>query len=236
MVTRRATKNVETSAVSTGQAAALSSVFGKKPEGAIFLPDRPFEVRFNCKSGQFAIGDDKFLGNEAEISIIGMRYYFGNLGLTKHSEWVQLFYVPAPKCVASLPRDTVCVSYLKTRSVRSFQTTVAQVIAASANPAEGIFKLRFAKHTGAAGEYFSIVFDWRQREADEVDQLHQIVAFMSSDPGLADIQGTKNMVDVSGISSMLVQQMIELGQRQPDLSPREIYEGIVNPNDALAVL
>lgn len=182
----------------------LDDIFGMRPEDAkdaIFLPSSPFAVRFNCQAGQFAIGDAKFLGNKTEISIVHVVRYFGDLGKTKGEEWMQIFFVPAPGSDAAWPRNTVCVAYIKTRSLSAFQMQVTQLISKGINPAEGIFKIGFEQHNGEdSRRYYSVTWEWRERqEGEELAQLEEIRAFKRARPTLADFRGTAAMVQIDGM-------------------------------------
>lgn len=169
-------------------------VFGTKPKDSIFLPQSPFAVRFNCQAGQVAIGDDEYLGNSMEISIIAVNQLFGNLGKTKDAEWMQIFYIPAPSC-KFLPSNTVCVSYIKTRSLNQFTQTITRLME-NGEPAEGIFIISFLSHQNTKGDpYKSVKFDWRPRKtAEEKKQLEQIIGFMQTNPVLGDSNGTREML------------------------------------------
>jgi len=177
------------------------SVFGKKPMNSIFLPDRPYAVRFNCQAGQLALSEDEFLGKEAEISIIACRHWYGSLGKTQNTEWLQLFFIPAPSC-KFLPRNTVCVSYIKTRSLSQFHQLITRLLAEDTNPAEGIFKVSFLSHTNSEGQpYKSVKFEWRERQTpEEIAQLEQIAEFLAGKPVLQDLDATRNMVPFSEYS------------------------------------
>ncbi len=185
------------------------TVFGTKPQDAIFLPPQPFAVRLNCQTGQIALSENEFLGDSLEISIIKVARYFGDLGKTKQAEWLQIFFVPAPASKI-LPANTVCVSYIKTRSLAQFAQTITRLME-NGEPAEGIFMLSFLSHTNAQGQpYKSVKFDWRERKvAPEKKQLELIAAFMQSKPVLADTNGTREMVCLDGVAASEVQQMIE---------------------------
>jgi hypothetical protein len=169
-------------------------VFGTKPKETIFLPDQPYAVRLNCQAGQIAISEDEYLGKEMEISIIACNRYYGNLGKTQNTEWLQIFFVPAPTCDI-LPANTVCVSYIKTRSLSQFTQLITRLIQ-DGEPAEGIFKVSFLSHTNTNGQpYKSVRFDWRSRQGKaETGQLEQIAQFMASRPILRDLNGTKEMM------------------------------------------
>ncbi len=204
----------------------LSTVFGIKPDNAIYNPSTPYNVRFNCQVGQVALSETEFLDSEVEISIVKVSRYFGTLGNTKNVEWFQIFYIPAPSCKA-LPSNTVCCSYIKTRSVGAFQQTVTRLMGSGVNPAEGIFKLSFQKHQNGDRNYFSVVWNWRARKGKpETDQLNMVAAFMDSTPQLSDLSGTRQMLCVDDLSSLLVQEMIHEARLYPDFTPQEILTAL----------
>ncbi|MBD1876955.1 hypothetical protein H6F75_26065 [Nodosilinea sp. FACHB-131] len=208
---------------------ALSNVFGTKPTNAIYLPDAPYAVRFNCQAGQLAISETEFLGTNAEISVVKVSRHFGSLGRTRNVAWMQLFYVPAPSC-KTLPANTVCVSYIKTRSLSALQQTVIRLVGEGVNPAEGIFGVGFQRHSNGDRNYASVKFDWRERKGKpELDQLEQIKAFVESGPQLIDLDGTRELMCVDGLPSLLVQQMVDTAKLEPNLTPHEVLQLLQAP-------
>lgn len=197
------------------------SVFGTKPIGAIYLGDLPYVVRFNCAGS----GGGLFIGGSepenrrtsakesVEISVIKASRYFGDLGQTKSEFWLQLWFVPAPSC-AALPKNQVCVSYLKKQSVNNLFSTVAEAMD-SGEPTAGIFVANFERQQGALGVYYAIRFDWRERQGEvELLQLEQIEAFMAGDPRLLDHSGTRGMVRIDNLTTEEVELLTESAYQQ----------------------
>jgi hypothetical protein len=193
-------------------------VFGTRPDNAIYLPDVPFSVRFNCKDG----GGGLFIGgsdpqhrrtnpeDKIDINIIKVSKWFGSLGKTQKVLWIQLFFIPAPGVAPEiLPKNTVCVGYLKKQSIANLFNTV-QTAMNSGEPALGIFTLGFNKESGAAGSYYTVSFNWRERQADEeLQQLELIKAFMESyRERLVDLEGTRELVCVDGWSAEQIQALL----------------------------
>jgi hypothetical protein len=204
----------------------LSNIFGVKPTDAVFLPSAPYAVRFNCQAGQLALGEDDFLGNATEISIIKVSRYFGTLGRTQNAEWLQIFYIPAPGC-DFLPANTVCVSYIKTRSVGQFQQCVTRLMGNGVNPAEGVFKVSFARHASGDRNYYSVKWDWRERDGEaETAQLEQIASFMQGNPPLADLTGTREMLCIDGLSAEEVATLIETTRLSREPEPEPVSAGL----------
>lgn len=214
----------------------LANVFGTKPQNSIYLPVHPFQVRLNCQSGQIALNETEFLGSEAEISIIKASTYFGHLGKTRHAEWLQLFFVPAPGC-RTLPENTVCVSYIKTRSLTAFHQLITKLIGTGTNPAEGIFKLSFTRHASGDRNYCSVRFDWRERTTEEEQQQLQILeTFMKGEPALIDLMGTQQMLCVDHLSSLLIQELADAAKQNPDLMPHELLAMLTPKPEPVAAL
>ena len=84
------------------------------------------------------------------------------------------------------------------------------------DPGMGIFTLSFNKESGENGVYYTIDFDWRERESEaEIKQLEAIANFMSAyQEQLIDIEGTRGMTCVDGLSARQLQGLIA---QQPQL-------------------
>ena len=189
------------------------SVFGIRPTDAICLPDVPYFVRLNCKDGGLFVG-----GNEAQhrksnpndkidISIIKVSKFFGTLGKTENVLWIQLFFVAAPGVDSSiLPQNVVCCSYIKKQSIAHLFNKVQEVME-HGDPGMGIFTLSFNREAGENGVYYTISFDWKERESkEEKEQLELIATFMSAYSGqLIDIEGTRDMTCVDGWTAQQLQ-------------------------------
>ena len=76
---------------------------------------------------------------------------------------------------------------------------------------------------GELGTYYTVSFDWRERESEaEIKQLDLIAAFLSSyKDQLIDLEGTRDMTCVDGWKA---QQLQTLTAGQPQL------EGSSNPS------
>jgi hypothetical protein len=176
---------------------------------SIFTTEYPYQVRFNCKEGKLSIGTNNHLGDTAEFAILSAARWFGDMGMTIGTEWLQIFYVGAPNC-HTLPKDTVCCSYLKTRSLAQFQRTLTKVMASGENPAKGIFAASFADHVSGSGhDYKSVEFEYRDRTEDEIDQLHALAEFMQGAPVLEDVRNQHSLQSLDGMSAMEVQWFID---------------------------
>ena len=203
------------------------SVFGTRPSDAICLPDVPYSVRLNCKDGGLFVG-----GNEAQhrksnpndkidISIIKVSKFFGTLGKTENVLWIQLFFVASVNVDSSiLPKNTVCCSYIKKQSIAHLFNKV-QEVPEDIDPGMGIFTLSFNREVGELGTYYTVSFDWKERETkEEKEQLELIATFMSAYSGqLIDLEGTRDMTCVDGWTAQQLQELTEQHQLQGNQNP-----------------
>lgn len=69
------------------------------------------------------------------------------------------------------------------------------------DPGEVIFKASFEKHTGTLGNYYSVKWEYREREGDaEQKQLDTIRDFISSNPRLVDASKPETLVCTDGMT------------------------------------
>ena len=206
------------------------SVFGTRPDNAICLPDIPYSIRLNCKDGGLFIGgyeaqhrktnpDEKI-----EISIIKVSKYFGTLGKTENILWLQLFFVPAPNVDSKiLPKNTVCVSYIKKQSIAHLFNKVQEVME-QGDPGMGIFTLGFNKEIGENGVYYTVTFDWRERQSEEEkQQLDLIATFISAyKEQLIDLEATRDLTCVDGWTAQQLQALTTQRQELNGSSQRSL--------------
>lgn len=206
------------------------TVFGVRPENAICLPDIPYSVRLNCKDGGMFIGGSEAQhrkttpDQKVDINIIKASKFFGSLGKTQNVLWIQLFYIPAPSVSAdTLPKNTVCVSYIKKQSISHLFNKVQEAMA-KGDPGLGIFSLGFNKEVGEKGTYYTVSFDWRERKSNqEKEQLELIKTFMQTcGSQLVELEGSRDMVCVDGWKSEEVQALIAQRQQQEMLESRQV--------------
>lgn len=206
------------------------SVFGTRPDNAICLPDIPYSVRLNCKDGGLFIG-----GYEAQhrktnpdekidISIVKVSKYFGTLGKTENVLWLQLFFIAAPGVNSKiLPKNTVCCSYIKKQSIAHLFNKVQEVME-QGDPGMGIFTLGFNREVGENGVYYTVTFDWRERQSEEEkQQLNLIAAFMSThEDQLIDLEATRDLTCVDGWTAQQLQSLTAQRQEEYGSSQRSL--------------
>lgn len=155
-------------------------IFGKKVGNRINYFDPPFAIRNNCQIGQWMIGEDIPVGKELEIAILKVVKMYGDLGKTKNANWLQIWFVGAPK-EEKIPSNMVCVTYIKTRSINQLGMEIMNNMTEDIDPGIGLFKTSFLKHEGEKGKYYSLGFKWRARESSEKAQLKLIEEFLATE-------------------------------------------------------
>ncbi|WP_245602630.1 hypothetical protein [Gloeothece verrucosa] len=184
------------------------------------MPQVPFNLRNDCRLGQWKVGEEDYRGKEIEISMIKVAQFFGNLGKITNSFWLQVWFVAAPGCDI-LPKNTVCLTYLKKRSIAQFSQKVTELME-KREPALGIFKGSFLKHNGDKGDYYSVAWDWRERETEEeMNQIENIADFMVNNPKMIDL--SVNLIPIDDLS------MDEIELLMSSAPSSEIYPVLLTP-------
>ena len=190
----------------TNSSAIELKVFGKLMTEQINFFKPPYNVRNNCQVGQWAKTENDFIGNSLDIAIIGTNEFYGKLGKST-GNWLQIWFVAAPS-ETKLPRNVVCCTYIKTRSLSSFGQTIIELMS-NGEPATGIFTGSFQKHSNDYGNYASVKFDWRERTEDEKAQLVLIANFLATKPILEDTGLPKTMVKVINSDYEVAQEIFK---------------------------
>lgn len=168
-------------------------VFGKLATEQINFFKPPYNIRNNCQVGQWAKSEDDFIGASLDIAIIGTAEFYGKLGKST-GNWLQIWFIAAPS-ETKIPKNVVCVTYIKTRSLSAFGQTIIELLG-NGDPALGIFTGSFQKHSNDYGNYYSLKFTWRKRTEEESFQLKLIADFLKSNPILEDTGLPKTMIKV----------------------------------------
>ena len=179
-------------------------VFGKLIKEQINFFKPPYNVRNNCQVGQWAKSEDDFIGNSLDIAIINTEEFYGKLGKST-GNWLQIWFVAAPE-ETKIPKNIVCVTYIKTRSLAQFGQTIIELMS-NGEPATGIFTGSFQKHSNDYGNYASVKFDWRERTEDEKAQLVLITNFLTTAPILEDTGLPRTMVKVHKGNFIIAQEI-----------------------------
>jgi hypothetical protein len=203
------------------------SVFGVRPVDSISLPNIPYSVRLNCKLGGIFVGGQEDIHRRTkstetvDIAIIKVAQYHGALGLDYVGQWLQIFFVPAPNVDPKvLPKNTVCVCYIKKQNIANLFTCVQDAMS-DKDPGMGIFTIGFEKQAGKDNStYYTVNFKWRERSGAEEDkQLQQIFGFLATKPTLIDLEGTRAMQCLEGLSSEEVTAIISGSNDNTKLLP-----------------
>lgn len=196
------------------------NVFGEVAVDSILVPEMAINLRNNCQSGMWTLGDDP-VGNKLCCSILKFSKFFGTLGATTDTLWGQVWMVVEQGSSEEIPSNCVMCTYIKTRSLTSFNNLIVKLQAGGVNPALGIFKPEFIRHSGqkpdASGEVKAITYyslDWKWVERYETGHsIEKLSVCLDHIDRFVDPQGTAKMRCLDGLAASEVQAIIS-GERQ----------------------
>ncbi len=195
------------------------NVFGEVSTDSILVPEMAINLRNNCQSGMWTLGDDP-VGNKLYCSILKFSKFFGTLGATTNALWGQLWIVSEFGSSEDIPNNCVMCTYIKTRSLTSFNNLIVKLQARGVNPALGIFVPEFVRHSGqkpdASGElkaitYYSLEWRWVER-SDAGHSIDKLSTCLDHVDRFVDPQGTAKMRCLDGLSASEVQAIISGNQ------------------------
>ena len=179
-----------------------------KNESGILNPTPPYKLRNDCQVGQWKRGEDDFKGSTIEISLIGAKHFYGKLGQSLAS-WVQLWFIAAPS-ETKIPRNTVCCTYIKTRSLDDLSGKLIELTTEEKDPGQFIFTGSFEKHSGTMGNYYSVKWEARDRTEDEKSQLTMIRDFLWNEtPIFKDTSLPDTMICTEGMTEEEIENLDE---------------------------
>jgi hypothetical protein len=190
-------------------------VFGRRPPGGIYNPASAFAVRNDCKSGFWKLGQTQRLnGQLMRMSIIRVVPFFGSLGETQDTIWLQVWFIAAPDCQVEIPADTVCITYIKKQSLDNLQMAVTRAMS-DQDPGAGIFEARFVEKNGNQGTYYVLEWNWVERATEsEMAQLTEIATFLENDPTLFDQSTLATLTSIQGFSNDQVTELVDAARAE----------------------
>ena len=190
------------------------SVFGSKPKDAILVPEMPLNVRNNCQSGKWCIGDEEY-GSKISMTILKFSKFFGSLGQTSNTIWGQVWFVAES---GDLPQGTVMVTYIKSRSLSDFNRLITEIQSQGIEPATGVFIPEFTKHSGSKPDengiakpinYYSLKWTWQARKSDkELAKYAAVLSEQSNHSRMIDPDGTRQMVCMDNLDPESVRTLL----------------------------
>lgn len=170
----------------------------------IHCPPIPISVRGDCQKGMWKLFDDPVAG-DVTMSILKTESYYGAFSpMYAPSEIMQIWFVAES---GPLPADTVMVTYIKERSLNSFNRLIATLIAKRTDPSTGIFKPKFQSYDSkkSGTKYYGLSWDWEPRT--DLQREQELIAVVN------DPENQLKMIDNS-ISNRLTL----LGEHTPQPS------------------
>ena len=190
---------------------ALDQVFGTPAVDSIIIPDFALNLRANCQRGCWTLGSEP-AGDKCVLSILKFGKFFGDLGATTNTLWGQIWLVAENGSSDDIPDNVVLVSYIKTRSLGSFNQLIVRLQSKGINPATGVFCPKYINHTkglpdGTTANYFSLEWHWRERTENDkpIQKLSDCLLHADS---FVDPTGTANMQCLDGLTASEIQAII----------------------------
>ncbi|MGB3532133.1 MAG: hypothetical protein WBA13_01305 [Microcoleaceae cyanobacterium] len=190
------------------------SVFGSKPKDAILVPEMPLNVRNNCQSGKWCIGDEEY-GSKCSMTILKFSKFFGTLGQTSNAIWGQVWFVAES---GELPQGVVMVTYIKSRTLSDFNRLITEIQSQGIEPATGLFIPDFTKHSGSKPDengiakpinYYSLKWTWQARKSTkELDKYAAVLSEPGNNSRMLDMDGTRQMVCMDNLDPESVRTLL----------------------------
>ena len=122
-----------------------------------------------------------------------------------------------------IPDNVVLVSYIKTRSLGSFNQLIVRLQSKGINPATGVFCPKYIKHSkglpdGSTANYYSLEWHWRER-TDGDNTLEKLSNCLLHASSFVDPTGTAKMKCLDGLTAPQIQAVIS-GQNTHILAER----------------
>lgn len=162
----------------------------KVSERLIFVPPKAMRLRCNCREGLVYMGQYP-VGKELTLNLLAVQQYYGELGLSPATNWLQVWVASSP-LRGVLPPSTVFVMYLKTRSIDQLQQAIL-LASCQGDPRSFMWRMFFRQHNSMRGSaYYSVAWEWREPQTpEESDQIATLGALNWLEGQLKDeeIQG-----------------------------------------------
>lgn len=160
----------------------------------ILIPRPAFKIRFNCAVGKIALSENHFLGDTAEVFLIKVNHFFGSIGRTPNTNWLQVWMLGHK----GLPPRVVTVGYLKTRSISNLQNSLI-LASVNGNPAEKIWQVSFTSHSNDRGKYYSV--EWKTRDPVESEnEILELIAQINPDE-LSDPETEEKLINTENLNA-----------------------------------
>jgi len=129
-----------------------------------------------------------------------------------------LWFIASPQ-ETKIPRNTVCCTYIKTRSLENLGGKLIELMTQEIDPGAGIFTAEFEKTQGKMGTYYLLKWDYRdafgsvsdlRAGEEEQEQLDMIIDFMNSNPNFLDTGKPKTLICVDEMTPEQINDLDEV--------------------------
>lgn len=195
-------------------------VFGNAPQNAILVPNYPITVFANCRTGNWEIGYKNY-GRNCKMCILKFAKFL-NPNVNKYDPDKikgQIWFVTEG---GDLPRGVLLVTYIKGRSLNSFEGLITELQCERLEPAEKVIVGTFTKRYGRKADERGIMqpniywsLQWHSERRQNRELLTEISKILyNRQIKLIDEEYTSELISLS------------------DATPEEIGN-LLNPDGAL---
>jgi len=141
-------------------------------EQITYIPGRPRAYRGDCKAGQFKLGENKFLGSELKMEILGYRTFEDQLFDYPRQNWGEIFFVDESNVVSHI--------LIKTISLENYLDLMLELKTEGKILAAGVTTAKMVKKTSELGVYYAIEFSWSPMQPERFQELSQFISTLSA--------------------------------------------------------
>jgi hypothetical protein len=172
--------------------------FGLVPSNEILVPTTAYSVRNNCQIGQWMKGDGVTpLGPKLSFSPIQVVPFYGDLGKTKATHWLQVWAVSEQ----ILNGKAIFVTYIKGQNQSSFGNLILEATLEGKQPQNVIVHSSFIQKSNEYGTYYNLHFEIADRAEDDPMQ-EKIMMLIASQPHLIDSNIPITLFPVEGVENL----------------------------------
>jgi hypothetical protein len=172
--------------------------FGLAVSDDIVIPATAYSVRNNCQVGQWMKGDGITpLGPKLSFSPIYVVPFYGDLGKSKATHWLQVWGVSEQ----ILNGKSVFVTYIKGQNQSSFGNLILEATLEGKQPQNVIIHSSFIQKSNEYGTYYTLHFELAERAEDDPMQ-EKIMMLIAGQPHLVDNNIPITLFPVEGVESL----------------------------------
>jgi len=223
----------ETKTEQKQQKETRTAIFGVLPQNTIINPNPSYNLRNDCQVGQWKFGDSDYKGSELEMALLKASKFYGSLGETKKTNWLQVWFIAAPS-ETKISQNLVCCTYIKTKSLDLLGGKLIELMQNQIDPGLQIWKASFVQNKGKYGTYYNLSWSHRDRKGEaEEEQLNLICDFIPT-ASFRDTSKPKTLLCVDNLSPEEIEELDSVIDALEADQEVEIPDKVKQPSKQLA--